>query len=409
MKRSTGFLIIAGLLTGGLGLHVTVTRPLTDQIGSLTLVVSRLQRQVRDVADYRDDVAGTNDLLGELKNQSLRTGETRAALENIRRLDREIRGVSASARDAMAGMSQITRLQSEVIAQSRRISAMEATLELLADYHDRVAALAEQARLASIDLDIAEDSLRDLGSFQQRVSLEASHLDVAQNRFTRLIEVKQMLESIDPADIAIAESRFIDMECLTQQIAANEAPTEQARQIADQFIALQDDLISRGNRVDVARTHADQLLGLEEALANDAGRDIALANSTLNGLLRIGERLASQDQRIAAAIESFELMQSFQDEFLVRMQQLENVRRGLTDLIMMEGTVARILRVLQPLMQLTDLERMDSEQLQSIARSMMNEQPGRIAAGPPAPPVRIADRPDETPIEEALVPLPPIQ
>jgi hypothetical protein len=459
MKRTT-WTLIAGMLIAGLGLQLIVTQPLHRQIETLSAEVSGLQTGMRQLADYREEVAGTNDLLSGLAAQNRHISSAREAIENMRRLEREVMQQSHSADKARSALGRIARLQTGVIAQSKRTAAMQQSLDEIAECQQRAGQLADASGHLLADLDQAEESLRQLGDFQQRVSLEASGLSVAQKRFAELIALKQSIEDLSPEAIDMAAARIdeldalaqqminegatlaqargvaselialkqsieqispetidaagtrvCELEALTQQVIDQDQQIARARSTADELIALQDEILARGVRVDVAREHAERLLRLEELLANDAGRDIEAATRNLAGLLELEEQLAMQDQKLAAAIESLELLKDLQSEFVERTRELENIRRGLTELILMESMLARTVRLLRPLAELADLRRLDGEQLQSIARSMMSGSEQRVAHnGGPAgrtQPVRMKD--DITSDDEALVPLPPAE
>lgn len=459
MKRTT-WTFIAGMLIAGLGLQLIVTQPLHRQIETLSAEVSGLQTGMQQLADYRDEVAGTNDLLSGLAAQNGHLSNARKAIENMRRLEREVMQQSHSADQARSALGRIARLQSGVIAQSQRTAAMQQSLDEIAACQQRAGQLADASGHLLADMDQAEESLRQLGDFQQRVSLEASGLNVAQKRFAELIALKQTIEEVSPEAIDMAAARIEEFDALTQQIidegatiadargiaselialkqsveyvspesidaaAAGvcelEALTQQiieqderiarARETAGELIALQDEIVARGVRVEVAREHAEKLLRLEELLANDAGRDIDAATRNLAGLLELEEQLAMQDQKLASAIESLELLQDLQSEFIERTRELENIRRGLTELILMESMLARTVRSLRPLAELADLRRLDGQQLQSIARSMMSDSERRVAhnGGPDGRTQPVHMKEQVTSEDEPLVPLPPAE
>jgi myosin heavy subunit len=459
MKRTT-WTLVAGMLSAGLGLHLIVMQPLQRQIETLSGEVGSLQTGMRQLADYRDEVAGTNDLLSGLAAQSGHIAQAREAIGSMRRLEREVMQQSHAADQARKALGGIARLQSEVIAQSKQVAAMQQSLDDISRCQQRAWQLADASGHLLLDIDQAEESLRQMGDFQQRVSLEASGLHVAQKRLSELISLKQTIEDVSPEAIdmatarvdeldalaqqiidegaTLAEARGVaselfalkqsiaqvspetidsaaarvcELEALTQQIIAQDRQIAKARGTAAELLELQDEIVARGVRVEVAREHAEGLLRLEELLANDAGRDIEAATRNLAGLLEIEEQLAQQDQKLAAAIESLELLQDLQSEFVERTRELESIRRSLTELILMESMIARTVRSLRPLAELADLRRLDVDQLQSIARSMMTGGERRVAhSGGPSGrtrPVRMKE--EITPDDEPLVPLPPAE
>jgi hypothetical protein len=59
-------------------------------------------------------------------------------------------------------------------------------------------------------------------------------------------------------------------------------------------------------------------------------------------------------------------------------RSLEGIRRGLMEFVLMENTIARAIRTLQPLLELGNLRHLDEEQLRHIARSMSAQQSTQI-------------------------------
>ena len=377
MKRATWILILAGVLAGGFGLHLIVTSPLERQITKLNGEVVELHRGLSALADFRDDVVQANTLLSELEKQSNRLHQVRADLENVRMLEQEVLRQSKSAQAATVALADVADVQSEVIAQNSRIEAMTKTLDQMAEYQR-----------------YAQQSMQRLEEFHQRIVTESDGMDVAETQFTRLVGLKKSVEAIESSEIDLAKSRLDDLDRLRQGLVDGGRQTSAAKQVSEQLIALQEELVAQGTDADLARKHAAQLLNLEQTLSHDARTHIDGAMENLAALLEMEERLASQNTQLAQAIESLELMQDLQDEFHRRAQDLEGIRRGLTELVMLESLVARTVRSLRPLADLTNLRRLDAGQIRSIAQSLLEQQSQRVADA------------EANATQEELVPLP---
>ena len=300
--------------------------------------------------------------MSELEDQSGRLQRVRANLDHVRAFEQEVLRQSNSAQDAMTAVADIARLQTDVIAQSEQIEAMTETLNQMEQYQRD-----------------AELSMQRLESFHQRIIAESDGIDVAETQFARVIGLKKSVETIQSSEIDLAQSRLDELAGLRQELIDSGDQTLAAQQVSDQLIGLQTDLVSQGNKSDIASKHAAQLLNLERTLSHDARGNIDGAMENLATLLEMEEQLATQNTRLSRAVESLELMQDLQDEFHRRTQSLEGVRRGLTELVMLESLVARTVRSLRPLVELTDLRRLDAGQIRSIAQSLLDQQSERVA------------------------------
>jgi len=167
---------------------------------------------------------------------------------------------------------------------------------------------------------------------------------------------------------------------LEQRLAAGVGSTEAAQQRAGELIALQDTL-------------------------NDESLQIAQAKTSVDQLLDMQAKLSGQSERIVAAIESLEVLVGFQDEFATQIQVLGEIRRSLVEFSMLETTVSKAMRMLQPLVELGNLHRLDDQDLRNAARLILEERSFRLGSRtgsdlPASAPVKIEEG------AEKSVPLP---
>lgn len=479
MKSSSWALCAAAILAGDMGLQLLMTRPMTERVESLSMQVSQLQSGIHQLTDSSGNAMQANDLLASLQMQGQRAQQARAALDQIRRFEREVRSQGQAVGHSMNLVQNIGRLHKQIIDQGEQIKALNGAIEDLSAFQqqvhgltsaasrehaevdramqlvrelgqlkqdvaaqakgideaihsvDQLVALMQRATAEAADIDdaisgldqlsalkqraVAEaadiDSalggldqlaalkqraasevegieqanhdLRHLGELKERVAVEADGIDIAENQFARLIGLKKSLELMTEQDFAGAASNIAGFAKLRDLIIEGSEGIETAMDYSRQLLAMQDELVERGARIDVARKHADGLLSLENALADDANLNIVRAQDNLNGLVAIERQLNSQDEQIIAAVESLELMSDLQQEFMQRIGDLEGLRTGLTELAMLESSIVRTIRSLQPIVELTNLRRLNGDDLQAIARGMMERRTNRIAAGDP--------------------------
>jgi erythromycin esterase-like protein len=134
---------------------------------------------------------------------------------------------------------------------------------------------------------------------------------------------------------------------------------------------------------------------LNQTLNQQTQLDSAHAN--LAGLIEIERSLAGQSRQIAESVESLQLLTGLQGEFNDQMTKLEAIQRGFTELLLMESSVARAVKMVQPLAELGNLRRNNEQEIRAAAREIINRRETRMAeekskyddtTGEYSPPVR---------------------
>ncbi len=391
-------------------MYTLIARPMAQRVNELTYQVKSLQIGMRQLADARDGVTATNDLLTSLQLQTERLRGARLAVEQVRRLQREVQEQSEVAGDAIIALQQVGQLQSAVIAESRQLATLHGALDDLTAIEDRISTLSGTATQQGEGIAIAAEKLQQLGALKRRVAIESQGIDTAQTQLSRLVGLKKAVEHAGNDGVDSARASITGLSELKQQVIAAGTDVPLARTISDSLIGLQHTLIHGSTQVDAARDHASELLAMEAALCTTPPVDIVAAHQNLDQLIGLEQKLVGQDDTIRVAVESLELLTNLQEEFHVRVGQLESVRRGLTELVILESTVARTVRALQPLTELTSLQRLNGAEIREIARLMLNQETRRVAIHDASLPVTgdVQQQGDgvDGPNTERLVPLP---
>lgn len=404
MKQPSWALCAAAVLTGQMCLHLLTTQPLNRRIEVLTAEVAHLHAGIDQVAASASHASEANDLLANLTLQGKRAHEARSAIDQLRRFEREVRSQGHAAGHSLNLVRNIGRLQDEIISQGQQIAQLEDSLDDLSAFQTQVHGLTSAAAREFVgvdratqlvkglgelkrdvatqaeDIELAVDSLRQLGGLKSNLAIESEGLELAEKQIARLIDLQETVASVPSEQIDIAHLRVSELTNLKQMIIDGGANLAAAFGLTEELMLLKDSLVNRGGRIDVARKHADGLLSLEDSLADDANLKIGHAQENLDALVSIERRLVSQDEQIISAVESLELMSDLQAEFAESVGGLDNIRRGLTELAMLESTVLRTVASLQPLIELTNLRRLNANDLQTIARGMMEQRASRVAA-----------------------------
>ena len=117
------------------------------------------------------------------------------------------------------------------------------------------------------------------------------------------------------------------------------------------------------------------MLKIQEKLI-DEELNIASSEENLDGLLKIQTTLVAQTRNIADAIQTLEVLSAFREELGAQIQGLSGVRHDLVELSLMETTLAKVVRIMKPLVEMGNLRRMSDEELRHAARSILE---GRTA------------------------------
>lgn len=405
IRSSHWMMLAAGIFASYVGMHTFIARPLANRVEELSAAVVALQTGMRQLADQRDDVTAANDLLTSLTLQTERLRGARVAVEQVRRLQREVQQQAEAAGEALIVLQDVDRLQKEVLAQSQQLGSLYGAVDRMSAVGGRIIELTDTATEQVAGIDRADQSLRQLGALKRRVAIESQGIDTAQTQLSRLVGLKKAVEHVGRDGVDLARTYIAALAELKQRVMAAGEDIDRAKGVGTALISLQDDIANQESNVIIAREHADQLLALKDTLTERSAEDVAIAGQNLDQLIALEQRLAGQDGTIRTAIESLELLADLQTEFRDRVQELDGIRRGLTELVVLESTVARTVRALQPLTQLTDLDRLDPQAVREVARSMLDARTRRIAAHDTADPV--GNEPSKSEPTESLVPLPP--
>ena len=139
-------------------------------------------------------------------------------------------------------------------------------------------------------------------------------------------------------------------------------------------------------------------------------------------------KLLAETGRVVDAVETLEVLGDLQDQVKEQVASMQGMRRELLDVILMESTVAKATRILEPLAQLGNLNRLSDAEVREAARVIMDQRDTRIGKLPaqfrrihrePTPsrttklildgePV-FSEESDSGTVEEKLVPTPPAE
>ena len=127
--------------------------------------------------------------------------------------------------------------------------------------------------------------------------------------------------------------------------------------------------------MEVATERADQLIALNQKLDNPELK-VSVSQQNLDGLLTIQNHLVSDTKTVADAVQTLEVLNGFQEEFISQIQVLGEMHRNLIEISMMENTMTKVSRMMKPLVELGNLRRLSDDELRQAARLILD---GRTA------------------------------
>ena len=372
-------LVLVGIAIGFLALDIMLRRPLMQELASVRRELVTVEKSMRDLVGVKDVAWETSHLLSALQAQKKQLESARAALGDVREFRQSVEIEAQQTGDAVASLDRIVELQKRVTSQRESVVAVEQVLSDIVKLHqrlllekqaqedavaslNRVSALHKQVRDAGQEADVAAVEVQKLGDLRTKVLENAAGVEQAQRDAAELIVLKNTVRQAD------------------------DLPSVQ--EAANKLLALRDSLRPNDESTEQSHVHAKQLLSLRDELAANA-EDTQLANKNWASVRRLETDMKSAGSDIASAIETLELLTDLGTELRTQTQSLAGVRQTMAEIALMETTIGRVLRVLEPLAQLKNLTRLSEPEVRAAARAILDQRNSKLSRREepqPAPP-----------------------
>ena len=410
-SRFSWTMLVTGLFVGLVGMQFTVVAPLNGRLKLVTGRLNTIEDQLDKVVGVRGQVSRTNSLLSNLRRQSSQFDAAHQALNDMRSFRLDVEAEGQRIRTTLPVIGEIADLHDAVTARAEANAEALRALEQVAELQGAIVAGQPRTQAAAA-------ALQEVASFKQRVIDEQQDLAVARTVLDEFNGLKQQLLGLksrlleESTGIVEAANHLNQLVVLKDTLNLQSGDLDLARDSTDHLIALKDEIVIRGGNVGQARQRATQLLEIGSELAQNAD-DAKQAQANLQTLVALQNRLKNQTSDVAAAVQNLEILADFQVEFERHLATLEGMRRSMVEVVMLESTIGRVVRVLQPLVQIANLRRLNDGEVREAARLILERRSAQAerAAG------RIAERPqskstvqDAVDVEQdsadGLVPLP---
>jgi len=362
-------MLIVGLGVGFVGMYFCVARPMAHELRTMKSEVTKIQTQMEVLTAQGSQVWETNSLLASLKMQQSQLEDARTALQSVRELGDDVAAAANKARLSRDQLTAMTSLQDRIIAEQPSVEIAGRVLDDVTLLNQRLANGQEATQVASAGF----DRMRDL---QDDLSAQAGRMDEVELTSQRMIalqeEIRRQQTGLDDAWYSLH-----GMSLLKDSLLEGARHVELAQIVADQLLAMQTRMVEQSADSEIAMYRTQKLLELNQTLSRD-DLQIEASRQNLEALLDLNGKVLTAPT-IAKAIESLEVLSAFQEEFIDQIQILAEMRKSLMEIGLLESTVARAVRLVKPLLELGNLQRMSDDELRSAALNILEERTGRRA------------------------------
>jgi len=362
-------LMLIGIAISLLAMDLLLRRPLMQELASVKRDLVNVEKSLRDLVGVKDVAWENNHLLSALQAQKRQLEPARAALGDVREFRMSVEHEARQTEEAVACWNRIAELQKRVISQREQSADVEQVLAGLVKLHEslisqkpaqqdavtsvnRLSELHQQVRDAAKESEVAAVEVQKLGDLRTKVLENAAGVEVAQRNAAELIALKDVVRKAD--DVAAVQES------------------------ANQLLALRDSLRSRDDSTEQSQTHVQELLTLRDNLAASVD-DTQIAHRHWASVRKLEAEMKTAGGDITNAIETLELLTDLGTELRVQTQSLAGMRQALTEIAMLETTIGRAMRVLEPLAQLKNLTRMNEAEVRAAARAILEQRNSKIS------------------------------
>lgn len=332
-----GFFLV-GVVVGFVAVYLIVAQPMFAQLTQMQRQVAALDADIQSLAGVRHQAWEAGNLLSDLKGLKAQLHDARATVRDLRALRQDLLEESRHTAAASKALGSLAKLQEFALDQQDLINPAARSLEQLAQIQKRLV-------LEHAGTPRAEETLADL--------------DRVRHDLTELLALKA-------------------------QIAAHGSDVANARSTAGELLSLKDQIVTKGQDTEEAHANANRLFVLQDELKSQ-GAGLPDAFSSLDRLLEMKDKLAEQTPAVADAVQNLEILTDFQEEFGEQIRSLGRMREQLMQLVLMEGTLGRVAKLLEPLSQIANVRRLGDRELREAARSILENRATRITSKPEAP------------------------
>lgn len=332
--------------------------------------------------------------------------------QTVAQLIRDLQSLGSVAKvvHSQAAMTLQAREIADELARTQRdlktsIDAMKRSANQLAELATSIAQLEASPKR----MQAARQTVERLAALEKKLAEQREHLDDSSAALNALIALKDTLR-LHHKETAQATQAANELVQLARDVADTRKAVRSAREANQETERLLADIAERRTEVQAARETADRLFRIHDRLVA-ATPELNRAASSLAAFDDLQRRVRSMSSGLADSLETLELLADLDGELRTQVRAIDNVRRNLMEIVLLESAVGRVARILEPLAQLVDLRRLSAAELRAAAQVVLQRRAHRLAQSPRdnVPPTDSGKSPGVSPDEappEPRVPAP---
>jgi hypothetical protein len=355
------------------------------------------------LASLEQLVSVQNSILSNTQNVSVAEG----SLDRMIAMQQDVVDAAQSSEQALAAIGGLVKVCDAATTEAKDLETAFAAINGLGKLKSQVIENGTSIEIAQSEVQMAFDNLKQFVNLKNEVLSNSEGLEVAQTEVNtafdnvrQFVDLKTLIlnngEGLDVADAHL--NAFIDLKNdIIDEAASVEVAQEVARTLieintdlynefenalvaqssATDLIALKNTIVSNGENTEKAFANTNNLFALRDTL--NAEMDLVKAQGNLQSLVRIQDDLNAQTRQVADAVDTLELLTDLGEELQAQVKTMGQMRKSLMDIVLMEATVSRVAKIIEPLVELTNLRRMSDDDVREAARTIMESRTSRIA------------------------------
>ena len=383
MQKQVWMVATLAMVVGIMGMHFLVNRPVKQQMALMQHELSGVQNELKLLTGTRSSTSKANTLLSELRLQKRQLLDAQRSLTEIRNLRQQVQDEASKSALSMESINQLAQVHKSL---------------------DQIVALKNRINQEADSVEDAECRLRQLGNLKSQVLTEAKGLDTAKMNVEKMIAITDNINNTS-ADLQLASTNARRMIDVKEMLVMQGGNNDSAKANLSSLLQLRDTVSGSDASIIKAHSNASHMLVLVDNLSSKKV-DPKVASKNLDQLIEIHTQLKVRSRSIADAVQTFELLSDLQDEITGYSQSLQEIRKTMLELILLEGTVSRVARILKPMTELGNLRRLGDQEVRAAARTIMQNRSSRYSKKSSPAVRRFAKTEAKKTTSNQLVPMP---
>ncbi len=262
-----------------------------------------------------------------------------------------------------------------------QIRSLEKSVALVAGQRDGVDEtnhLLSQLSQQQSQANAARKTLIDLREMTTSLLAETSRVQEATRAMNQLAAIKDLLLA-NSEGLAKAAEAMSANEALQERLSNSAEANEMALNASLDLLAIRGELLQDAGRNNQAMVALKNLVQLRELLDSEESV-VDVAQERVNGLIALKDSVIAQTNNLSESIETLELTNELSDRFRVAANSFKEIRDWMIEMVAMEPTFAQVRRILEPMADLVNLNRMDPKQIRDFTRAFVQQSQDRLTS-----------------------------